>query len=249
MVVIKCMQGLNCYVVLMLINEFEQQLLLVLQQFDLLLCDDDIRGNFVSLGFCCMLVFYVNMFEQGWVLKMFEMQIFNVWDEFFRGFNVFYIFGFWNICEFKKLQLKELEGQWGIVVLLGLDGLGVGIVGGISLVIFCKLQQKEVFWKLIEFLLCLQIQVCFYLIIGDLLLCCSVWNVLLLVNDLLVVVFCDQLEWVKLMLKVFEWECIVQEMCIVIEKVVCGGLLQDKVVVELDQCVDKVLVKCCWMYE
>lgn len=243
MVVIKMMQGVNCYVVLMLINEFEQQLLLVLQQLDLLLCDNDICGNFCSFGFCCMLVFYENMFVQGWVLCMFEIQIFNVWDEFFCGFNVFYVLGFWNICEFKKLQLVVLEGQWGIVVLLGLDGLGVGIVGGISLVIFCFLQQKEVFWKLIEFLLCLQIQQCFYFIIGDFLLCCSVWVYFLLVNDLLVQLFCDQFEWVKLILKVLEWEWIVQEMCIIIEQVVCGGFNQDVVVIELDNCVDKIFVK------
>jgi len=41
----------------------------------------------------------------------------------------------------------------------------------------------------------------------------------------------------------------VQEMRIVTEKVVRGGLAQDKAVEELDQRVDKVLAKRRWMHE
>ncbi|WP_251273873.1 extracellular solute-binding protein, partial [Enterobacter hormaechei] len=133
------------------INEFEQQLSLALQQPDPLLRDDDTRGNFSSPGFRRTLAFYANMFEQGWAPKMSETQISNVWDEFFRGFNVFYISGPWNIREFKKLQPKELEGQWGTAALPGPEGPGAGIAGGTSLVIFRKSQQKEASWKLIEF--------------------------------------------------------------------------------------------------
>ncbi len=91
MAAIKRMQGPNRYAVLMPINEFEQQLSLALQQPDPLLRDDDTRGNFSSPGFRRTLAFYANMFEQGWAPKMSETQISNVWDEFFRGFNVFYI--------------------------------------------------------------------------------------------------------------------------------------------------------------
>lgn len=128
MAAIKRMQGPNRYAVLMPINEFEQQLSLALQQPDPLLRDDDTRGNFASPGFRRTLAFYANMFEQGWAPKMSETQISNVWDEFFRGFNVFYISGPWNIREFKKLQPKELEGQWGTAALPGPDGPGAGIM-------------------------------------------------------------------------------------------------------------------------
>ncbi|WP_254492070.1 extracellular solute-binding protein, partial [Salmonella enterica] len=85
-----------------------------------------------------------------------------------RGFNVFYISGPWNIREFKKLQPKELEGQWGTAALPGPDGPGAGIAGGTSLVIFSKSQQKEASWKLIEFLSRPEIQARFHSIIGDL---------------------------------------------------------------------------------
>ena len=238
MAAIKRMQGPNRYAVLMPINEFEQQLSLALQQPDPLLRDDDTRGNFSSPGFRRTLAFYANMFEQGWAPKMSETQISNVWDEFFRGFNVFYISGPWNIREFKKLQPKELEGQWGTAALPGPDGPGAGIAGGTSLVIFRKSQQKEASWKLIEFLSRPQIQARFHSIIGDLPPRRSTWSAPSLANDPLAAAFRDQLERVKPTPKVLEWERIVQEMRIVTEKVVRGGLPQDKAVEELDQRVD-----------
>ena len=46
-----------------------------------------------------------------------------------------------------------------------------------------------------------------------------------------------------------EWERIGQERRIVTEKVVRGGMPQDKAVEELDQRVDKVLAKRRWMHE
>lgn len=246
---IKKMQGPNRYAVLMPINEFEQQLSFALQQPDPLLRDDDTRGNFRSPGFRRTLGFYANMFEKGWAPKMSETQISNVWDEFFRGFNVFYISGPWNIREFKKLEPKELAGKWGTAALPGPDGLGAGIAGGTSLVIFRKAQQKEASWKLIEFLSRPAIQERFHSIIGDLPPRRSTWQAPSLAGDPLAAAFRDQLERVKPTPKVLEWERIVQEMRIVTEKVVRGGQAQDAAVTELDDRVDKVLAKRRWMHE
>ena len=246
---IKKMQGPNRYAVLMPINEFEQQLSFALQQPDPLLRDDDTRGNFRSPGFRRTLGFYANMFEKGWAPKMSETQISNVWDEFFRGFNVFYISGPWNIREFKKLEPKELAGKWGTAALPGPDGPGAGIAGGTSLVIFRKAQQKEASWKLIEFLSRPEIQQRFHSIIGDLPPRRSTWQAPSLAGDPLAAAFRDQLERVKPTPKVLEWERIVQEMRIVTEKVVRGGQAQDAAVTELDDRVDKVLAKRRWMHE
>lgn len=249
MAAIKKMQGANRYAVLMPINEFEQQLSFALQQPDPLLRDDDTRGNFSSPGFRRTLGFYENMFAQGWAPRMSETQISNVWDEFFRGFNVFYVSGPWNIREFKKLQPKALEGQWGTAALPGPDGPGAGIAGGTSLVIFRSSQQKEASWKLIEFLSRPAIQERFHSIIGDLPPRRSTWEYPSLANDPLAQPFRDQLERVKPTPKVLEWERIVQEMRIITEQVVRGGMDQDVAVKELDKRVDKVLAKRRWMHE
>ncbi len=249
MAAIKKMQGPDRYAILMPINEFEQQLSFALQQPDPLLRDHDTRGNFRSAGFRRTLAFYENMFAQGWAPRMSETQISNVWDEFFRGFNVFYLSGPWNIREFKKLQPKELEGQWGTAALPGPEGLGAGIAGGTSLVISRSSQQKEASWKLIEFLSRPAIQERFHSIIGDLPPRRSTWEFASLANDPLAQPFRDQLERVRPTPKVLEWERIVQEMRIVTEQVVRGGLDQDVAVNRLDERVDKVLAKRRWMHE
>ena len=115
--------------------------------------------------------------------------------------------------------------------------------------IFRKSQQKQASWKLIEFLSRPEIQARFHSIIGDLPPRRSAWDAPSLAGDPLAAAFRDQLERVRPTPKVLEWERIVQEMRIVTEKVVRGGMPQDDAVAELDQRVDKVLAKRRWMHE
>lgn len=246
---LKKIMGTRGYPVLMPLNEFEPQLSFALQQDDSLLRDGDTRGNFRSPGFRRTLAFYDNMFEQGWAPKMSETQISNVWDEFFRGFTAFYLSGPWNIREFRQRQPASLEGEWGATPLPGPDGLGAGIAGGTSLVVFRSSQKKEAAWKLIEFLSRPAIQQRFYKIIGDLPPRRSAWQSPELQDDPLTAAFADQLERVKPTPKVLEWERIAQQVRVVTEQVVRGGLPQDKAVEQLDQQVDDILAKRRWIVE
>ncbi|WP_282274536.1 sugar ABC transporter substrate-binding protein [Stenotrophomonas sp. PS02297] len=241
--------GANRYPVLMPLNEFEPQLSLALQQDDALLRDHDTRGNFESPGFRRALGFYANMFEQGWAPKMSETQISNVWDEFFRGFTVFYLSGPWNIREFRQRQPASLEGEWGTAPLPGPHGPGAGIAGGTSLVIFQSSQHKQAAWKLIEFLSRPAMQQRFHALIGDLPPRRSVWQSAALRDDPLAAAFGEQLERVKPTPKVLEWERIAQQMRVVTEQVVRGGLPQDKAVQQLDRQVDDILAKRRWIVE
>ncbi|KRG83289.1 ABC transporter substrate-binding protein [Stenotrophomonas daejeonensis] len=246
---LKQRMGADRYPVLMPLNEFEPQLSLALQQDDPLLRDDDTRGNFRSPGFRRALGFYANMYQQGWAPKMSETQISNVWDEFFRGFTAFYLSGPWNIREFNKRQPPSLQGEWGTAPLPGPDGPGAGIAGGTSLVVFRSSRHKEAAWQLIEFLSRPAMQQRLHAIIGDLPPRRSAWHSPQLADDPLAAAFRDQLERVKPTPKVLEWERIAQEMRIVTEQVVRGGLAQDAAVTQLDDRVDAILAKRRWIVD
>ena len=98
-----------------------------------------------------------------------------------------------------------------------------------------------------EFLSRADIQQRFYSLIGDLPPRRSTWEHPVLKNDPLAQAFREQLERVKPTPKVLEWERIVQEMRLVTERVVRGGLSQDQAVRELDTRVDQILEKRRWI--
>ncbi len=130
----------------------------------------------------------------------------------------------------------------------GPNGLGAGIAGGSSLVIFKSSQHKQASWKLIEYLSQPQVQARFHAIIGDLPPRRSPWKLPSLANDELAHAFGDQLERVKATPKVLEWERIVQEMRLVTERVVRGGQSHEAAVQELDKRVDEILAKRRWIF-
>ncbi len=246
---VKAHVGANRYALLMPLNEFEQQLSLGLQTGDPLLRDHDNRGNFASPGFRKALAFYAETFDKGWAPKLSETQISNVWDEFFNGYYAFYFSGPWNIREFRARAPEKLKDQWGTMALPGPEGPGAGIAGGTSLVVFRGSRHKDAAWQLIEFLSRPDIQQRFHAAIGDLPPRRSTWHAPQLEGDPLARAFRDQLERVKPTPKVLEWERIVQQMRLVTEQVVRGGLPQDKAVTLLDAQVDGILAKRRWMYE
>ncbi len=239
--------GPDRYAILLPLNEFEQLLSLGLQQDDPLLRDDGQYGNFGSAGFRRALAFYANMFERGWAPPMSETQISNVWDEFFNGLFAFYVSGPWNIREFKRRVPPELEDDWMTAPLPGPDGPGAGIAGGTSLVLFRSSEHKREAWKLIEFLSRPDTQRRFHALTGNLPPRRSTWADPALANDPLARAFRDQLERVKPTPRVPEWERIVQEMRLASERVVRGGVSQDRAVRDLDRRVDAILEKRRWI--
>jgi multiple sugar transport system substrate-binding protein len=249
MAAIKRNVGPARYAILLPVNEFEQQLSLALQQDDPLLRDGDRYGNFRSPGFRRALAFYANMFEQGWAPAMSETEISNVWDEFFNGFYAFYLSGPWNIREFRRRQPAALEGQWSTMALPGPDGPGAGIAGGASLVLFRSSERKEAAWKLVEYLSRPDVQERFHALIGNLPPRRSTWDAPALQQDVLAAAFRDQLERVRPVPKVLEWERIVQEMRLATERVVRGGMPQERAAADLDARVDAILEKRRWVLE
>jgi multiple sugar transport system substrate-binding protein len=249
MAAIKRVVGPDRYAILLPVNEFEQQLSLALQQDDPLLRDGDRYGNFRSPGFRRALAFYARMFEQGWAPPVSETEISNVWDEFFRGYYAFYLSGPWNIREFRRRQPPGMEDAWGTMPLPGPDGPGAGIAGGASLVLFRSSPRKDAAWKLVEYLSRPGVQERFHALIGNLPPRRSTWERPGLRDDTLAKAFRSQLERVRPVPKVMEWERIAQEMRLATERVVRGGVPQEQALAGLDAKVDAVLAKRRWVLE
>ncbi|PJK01138.1 ABC transporter substrate-binding protein [Lysobacteraceae bacterium NML91-0213] len=246
---IKAQVGPDRYAIMVPLNEFEQLLSFALQQDDPLLRDGGTRGNFSSPGFRRALGFYAGMFDNGWAPPMSESQISNVWDEFGRGFFSFYISGPWNIREFRNRLPADLQDEWATAPLPGPDGPGAGIAGGTSLVLFRGSEVQDASWKLVEFLSRPDIQQRFHAMIGNLPPRRSTWELPQLQADPHARAFRDQLERVKPTPQVLEWERIAQEMRLMSERVVRGGLSQDAAVAQLDARVDDILAKRRWVRE
>ncbi len=249
MAAVKRHVGPDRYAILLPLNEFEPQLSLALQQDDALLRDRDTRGNFDSPGFRSALAFYARIFEEDWAPVLSETQVSNVWDEFFRGFNAFYLSGPWNIREFRRRAPAGLADEWGTMPLPGPDGPGAGIAGGTSLVLPRGGGHADAAWQLVEYLSRPEVQRRFHALSGNLPPRRSAWAHPDLSGDPLALAFRDQLERVRPTPKVLEWERIAQEIRLVSERVVRGGLSQEQAVRDLDAGVDAILAKRRWIVE
>ena len=225
MAAIKANQGKDKYAVFLPLNEFEPLLNLAIQQSDPLLRDNGTRGNFESPGFRRAFAFYVEMFRQDWAPLLSNTQLPNIWDEFARGYLAFYISGPWNIGEFKRRE-PQLDGRWSTAPLPGVDGPGGGKDNGSSFSVFPHSQQQRC-----------------YTLAGDLPARRSAWNYPELANDEYARAFREQLELVKATPKVPEWERIANEMQLMADRVIRGGVPVDQALHDFDATVDGILAK------
>jgi multiple sugar transport system substrate-binding protein len=244
---VKANAGAGNYAILLPLNEYEPLLNLAVQAPDRLLRDHDTRGNFESTGFRRAFDFYVEMFRRGWAPPMSNTEISNVWDEFARGFYVFYITGPWNVGEFRRRLPASLQHDWATAPLPGPDGPGAAVGGGSSLVMFSGSKHKREVWQLIEFLSQPEQQRRFHALCGDLPPRRSSWEDPELANDPHSAAFRDQLERVKPTPKVPEWERIAQQMRIASERAIRGGESADTVLHDLDVRADAILEKRRWI--
>jgi len=246
---IKQRVGPERYSILLPLNEFEQLLILALQQPDELLREGGRWGNFRSPGFRRALAFYEQMFARGWAPRMTATQIANVWDEFARGYFAFYISGPWQIAEFKKRMPARLQDSWMTAPMPGPAGPGISSAGGASLVVFRSSQRKAQAWQLVEFLSTAATQTRFYELNGDLPTRRDAWTMPALANSPYARAFRQQLECLRAPPKVPEWERIATELRLMAERVVQGRSDLDAAVTQLDAKVDAILEKRRWLLE
>jgi len=235
------------YAILLPMNEAEPLLALALQQDDPLLRDDGRHGNFSSAGFRRALGFYVDMFRDGYAPVVTASEIANVWTEFGRGTFAFYISGPWNIGEFERRLPPAAQGTWATAPLPGPAGPGASIAGGSSLVVFRASRVKDAAWQLVEYLARPDVELRFHALTGDLPPRRAAWNDATLAADVHARAFRDQLERVKPVPKVPEWERIADEMRIVAERAARGEWTIDQAVRELDARAERILEKRRWL--
>lgn len=240
---VKAQGGPDDYAILLPLNEYEPLLALALQQPEPLLRDGGRYGNFRSAGFARASDFYLGLFREGLAPRVTNTQISNVYDEFARGRFAFYISGPWNIGEFKRRLPPERQGDWMTAPLPGPAGPGPSIAGGASLGIFARSEKKEAAFRLIEYLSRPQVQLRFFELTGDLPARRSVWRAPALANDPYAAAFRTQLDRTVPPPAVPEWERIGQQLRIVGERAVAGGLPADQFRATLDADTDRILAR------
>jgi multiple sugar transport system substrate-binding protein len=246
---IKAMVGPKRYAVLLPTNEFEQLESFGLQQREPMLRDGGRYGNFESPGFKHALQFYADMFRNGWAPAVTNTEVSNVWVEFGRGYYAFYLSGPWNIAEFKARMPADLKDAWATAPLPGPDGPGAALAGGASLVIFKASHHQRAAWLLAEYLSRPEVQRKFYAIVGDMPPRRSAWAHSSLASDPYARAFREQLERVKPVPKVPEWEQIATQLRLVGEQLAHGELTVDQTARELDRRADTILEKRRWVLD
>jgi len=249
LVAIKQRVGPERYALLLPLNEYEPMVALWLQQGEPLLRDGGRFGNFRSPGFARTLRFYLSMYERHLAPPVAHNEIANLWNEFARGFFTFYVSGPWQLGEFERRLPPRLQSRWTTAPLPGPTGPGASIAGGSSLAIFRRSPRKVAAWKLVEFLSRPAVQQQFYRLTGNLPARRSAWADAGLAQDPRAQAFRDQLERVRPVPKVPEWERIANDLRLVIEKVVRGDIPAADAPAELDARADRILEKRRWMLD
>jgi multiple sugar transport system substrate-binding protein len=248
-VALKQRGGADRYAVLLPLNEYEPLVALWLQQGEPLLRDGGRFGNFRSAGFARTLEFYLSMYERHLAPPVTSNDVANVWNEFARGYFSFFISGPWQIGEFKRRLPPELQASWMTAPLPGPNGPGASSAGGCSLAIFRRSPRMDAAWKLAEFLSRPSVQQDFYRLTGNLPARRSAWAAPALAHDPYARAFRDQLDRVRPMPQVPEWERIATELRLVMEKVVRGDIPAAQVAREMDARTDLILEKRRWMLD
>jgi multiple sugar transport system substrate-binding protein len=140
-----------------------------------------------------------------------------------------------------------LQSAWATAPLPGPDGPGVSIAGGSSLAIFSKSRHRDAAWSLVRYLSRPEVQQRFYEVSGNLPPRRSAWDSDALATSEPARAFREQLERVRPVPKVPEWERIATEIRLVTEAVMRGVLDDGRAQVELDMRVDRMLEKRRWM--
>lgn len=230
-------------------NEYEPPVILALSNGSTILTRDGTRGAFRQPAFAQAFDFYIDMFRRGYAPSVSNAQIANLYQSFAQGEFAMFISGPWNVGELRRRLPPELQDKWATAPMPARDASGPGIstAGGGSLVIFRASQQKEAARKFIEFLSEPAQQVRFFELTGDLPARRSAWQAPALAAEPRFPAFRTQLESVRPVPQVPEWEQIATAIYDRGEAAARGTIDVRTAVTQLDARANELLEKRRWM--
>lgn len=231
-------------------NEYEQPVVLALSNGSTILTPDGTRGAFRQRPFAEAFAFYVELFRRGYAPAVSNTEIANLYHQFAQGDFAMFISGPWNVGECRRRLPPELQDKWNTAPLPARDASspsGVSMAGGASLVIFRASQHKEAARKFIEFLSEPAQQVRFFELTGDLPARRTAWASPALNAEPRFPAFRQQLEFVRPIPQVPEWEQIATAIYDRGEAAARGTTSVQAAVTALDERADEVLEKRRWI--
>jgi multiple sugar transport system substrate-binding protein len=231
-------------------NEWVPSVILGMQAGGSFLRDNDTRGNFSGpefrRAFEMLSTFYRNEYSPSG-----QSLITNMYNSFADGMITMYISGPWNIGEFSRRMPADRQEAWMTAPLPSMDSTlpGISLPLGTSLVLFRRSEKKEAAWQLIEFLASREQSIAFYRITGNLPPRKSAWSDSSLSADPHVRAFFTQLQRVRPLPQVPEWEQIAIKLQAYVEYVATNTLTVEEALRRFDGDVDRMLEKRRWLLE
>lgn len=232
--------------------EWQTLVALGLQQQAGLLRDEGRFGDFRAPAFRAAFAFYLRLFREGLAEVAGEAQAGNVYQAFARGRIAFLVSGPWNLGEFERRLPGDLRGAWATAPLPVPDGTpypGASIAGGASLAIRADSRQPEAARALVAFLLETGQQIAFYRETGDLPVRMSAWTMAGLHKAPRVAAFWRQLQDVRGVPAIPEWERIATLVMRHAERAVRGLEGEDEALTAIDAETDALLEKRRWLMD
>jgi multiple sugar transport system substrate-binding protein len=241
------------YAILLPIDEWQQPVILGLQNQAPLLRDGGRHGAFRDPRFKEAMTFYLDLYSSGLAPALDLQGVANMYQQLAEGYFAMVITGPWNLGEFRNRMPPEMQDRWSTAPLPppeeGMPYPGFSLAGGSSLVLFQQSQHPEAAWKWLQYLYEPAQQARFYELSGDLPARPTAWKLAGLADDPKAAAFLAQLGSVAPTPKVPEWEQIATRVAECAEQVMRGGRDLDEALAALDADVDRILEKRRWLMD
>ena len=242
--------GRSRYGIILPTNEYEQPVVLALSNGSTILNTEGTRGAFRQPAFAEAFAFYVGLFRQGYAPSVSNTEIANLYHQFAAGDFAMFISGPWNVGECRRRLPAHMQDKWATAPMPARGkpaSTGVSMAGGGSLVVFRASKHKEAARKFIEYLSEPANQVKFFELTGDLPARRSAWQSPALAAEPRFPAFREQLESVRGLPQVPEWEQIATAIYDRGEAAARGTISVEQALTQLDKRADEVLEKRRWI--